>query len=312
MISSNLEEAISYLQSGLLVAIPTETVYGLAGNALNERAVAEIFQVKNRPYFDPLIVHLPGLEAVEKYVEYFPEKLRKIAEKCWPGPLTVLLPKNHLIPDLVTSGSSLCAFRVPDQPLTLALLKGLDFPVAAPSANPFGYVSPTTAQHVADQLAEKIPMILDGGSCFVGLESTIIGCENDELVVYRLGGLSVEDLELIAGESITKIKTSSSKPAAPGMLESHYAPKKKVVLVESWADCVVDSTVGFLFFGDAPFPALHQVNLSEKGDLLEAASKLFASLRALDRLPIEKIYTQLLPDNGLGRAINDRLKRASA
>jgi L-threonylcarbamoyladenylate synthase len=312
MISSNLEDAIALLKSGKLVAIPTETVYGLAGNALNERAVAEIFQVKNRPRFDPLIVHLPSIDAVEKYVISFPEKLKNIAKKCWPGPLTVLLPQNHLIPDLVTSGSDLCAFRVPNQTSTLALLESIDFPVAAPSANPFGYVSPTSAQHVADQLSDKIPLILDGGTCSVGLESTIIGIENEELVVYRLGGLSVEDLEIIAGEPISNIKTSSSKPAAPGMLESHYAPKKKVILVESWDDCLVDSSIGYLFFGDAPFESINQINLSETKDLLEAASTLFASLRALDQMPIDKIYTQLLPDIGLGRAINDRLKRASA
>jgi L-threonylcarbamoyladenylate synthase len=311
MISTSIEEAISQLKQGNLVAIPTETVYGLAANALDEKAVASIFAAKNRPHFDPLIVHCSSLEEVKKYSTEFPAPLLKLAQHFWPGPLTLLLPKQPFISDLVTAGSSRCAFRVPNHPLTLEVLKSLPFPLAAPSANPFGYVSPTTAEHVENQLGEAISMVLDGGPCSVGLESTIVGWENG-LVIYRLGGCTTEEIEKIAGVKISRVQTSSSQPAAPGMLDSHYAPKKKVVMVEDWNTTHCDCNQGFLFFGDQPFEAYHFRNLSEGGNAVEAAAQLFKFLRELDELPIEMIYTQLLPEAGLGRAINDRLKRASA
>jgi len=311
MISSSVELAVSQLLQGKLVGIPTETVYGLAGNAFDEKAVASIFSAKNRPHFDPLIVHCASLEEVQKYVTQFPAPLLNLAQHLWPGPLTVLLPKRTIISDLVTAGSTLCAFRVPQHPLTLEVLKSLPFPLAAPSANPFGYVSPTTAEHVENQLGETISMVLDGGPCSVGLESTIIGWD-EGLVVYRLGGCTTEEIEVIAGEKILRVQTSSSKPAAPGMLESHYAPKKKVVLVDDWSTALCDCNQGYLFFGMQPFEAYHFRNLSEASDPTEAASHLFKYLRELDELPIETIYTQILPEAGLGRAINDRLRRASA
>ncbi len=311
MISTSIEEAISQLKQGNLVAIPTETVYGLAANALDEKAVASIFAAKNRPHFDPLIVHCSSLNEVENYASEFPAPLRKLAENLWPGPLTVLLPKKNNISDLVTAGSSRCAFRVPNHPLTLEVLKSLPFPLAAPSANPFGYVSPTTAEHVENQLGEAISMVLDGGPCSVGLESTIVGWENG-LVIYRLGGCTTEEIEKMAGVKISRVQTSSSKPAAPGMLDSHYAPKKKVVMVEDWNTTHCDCNQGYLFFGSQPFEAYHFRNLSEDGNIVEAAAQLFKFLRELDELPIEMIYAQWLPEAGLGRAINDRLKRASA
>jgi L-threonylcarbamoyladenylate synthase len=194
-IETDIEKAKALLESGELVAIPTETVYGLAGNALNPDAVAKIFSVKNRPSFDPLIIHTDSLEKVRKFTLDIPAPLDRLAAHFWPGPLTLLLPKKPIVPDLVTSGLDTVAVRIPQHTLTLSLLEALDFPLAAPSANPFGYISPTTAAHVQDQLGDKIPYILDGGPSQVGLESTIVGLENGEVVVYRLGGLEVAAIE---------------------------------------------------------------------------------------------------------------------
>ncbi|MFZ4635519.1 MAG: L-threonylcarbamoyladenylate synthase, partial [Saprospiraceae bacterium] len=187
-IGSDLSRAVHLLNDGYLVGIPTETVYGLAGNALNPAAVASIFEAKNRPSFDPLIVHISDATELTRYALTLPEAARRLASLFWPGPLTLLLPRRAVIPDLVTSGLDRVALRVPAHEMALQLLQALDFPLAAPSANPFGYVSPTTAQHVVDQLGGRIPYVLDGGACAVGLESTIVGFEADGVVVYRLGG----------------------------------------------------------------------------------------------------------------------------
>jgi L-threonylcarbamoyladenylate synthase len=226
-IGKNLTKAKELLDQGDLVVIPTETVYGLAGNALNVKAVIKIFQVKNRPQFDPLIVHVTNLVQAKELVESFPAKAEKLASKFWPGPLTLLLKKKDIIPDLVTSGMDTVGIRCPDHPLTQSLLQSLSFPLAAPSANPFGYVSPTRPDHVNDQLGDQLKYILDGGECRVGLESTIIGFENDRAIIYRLGGLCIEDIENEIGKVEVQLN-SSSNPKAPGQLKSHYAPRKKV------------------------------------------------------------------------------------
>ena len=186
-IGKDIEKSAALLASGELVAIPTETVYGLAGNALDEKAVVQIFKSKNRPRFDPLIVHVAGIDQVYNYVESIPEELKALAEAFWPGPLTLLLTKKSIIPDLVTSGLGKVGVRVPNHALTLSLLERLDFPLAAPSANPFGYISPTSASHVQDHLGDKLAYILDGGHCEVGLESTIVGMEEGQVIIYRLG-----------------------------------------------------------------------------------------------------------------------------
>ena len=199
MIGNDLAQAKQLLAAGQLVAIPTETVYGLAGNALDEQAVLEIFRVKNRPAFDPLIVHTDSFERIADFVREIPEKALLLAQHLMPGALTLLLPKSDLIPDLVTSGLDRVAVRIPNHSLTRSLLSGLSFPLAAPSANPFGYISPTTAQHVEQQLGNQIPYILDGGPCEVGLESTIVGFENDEPIIYRKGGLAIETIERLVG-----------------------------------------------------------------------------------------------------------------
>jgi L-threonylcarbamoyladenylate synthase len=312
---SDLSYAKTLLENNELVAIPTETVYGLAANAFSEEAVVKIFQVKNRPAFDPLIVHTHSLAEIEKLVTHFPEKARRLAEVFLPGPLTLLLQKKDIIPDLVTSGLPSVAIRIPNHPLTLALLQSLDFPLAAPSANPFGYISPTTAQHVQDQLGDKIPYILDGGACSIGIESTIAGFENKQVTLYRLGGMSIESIESVIGK-VQFATHSSSRPATPGMLTSHYAPRKPVFL-QNLTDLIQTfgaENVGVLAFRKKipDLPEGNQLCLSPAGDFTEAARNLFAYLRRLDAMPVKVVFAELLPEENLGRAINDRLRRAAA
>ena len=229
MTGTDLVYAAELLKAGRLVAIPTETVYGLAGNAFDTVAVSDIFAVKHRPTFDPLIVHTWCLERMQALVGDFPPDAQRLAVDFLPGPLTLLLPKAEAIPDIVTAGSPLVAVRIPRHPLTLRLLEMLDFPLAAPSANPFGYISPTTAAHVERQLGDKIPYILDGGPCTVGLESTIVGFVDGRPVIYRKGGVSVEAIEAVVGKVAVR-PHSSSNPLAPGMLKSHYAPHTPILL----------------------------------------------------------------------------------
>ncbi len=314
-IGSNIAIAKQLLEKGELVAIPTETVYGLAGNALNEKSILEIFKVKDRPQFDPLIIHVANLEKAKELVDDFPEKAEKLATQFWPGPLTLLLKKKSHIPDLVTSGLDTVGVRCPNHDLTRSLLEQISFPLAAPSANPFGYISPTRPEHVNEQLGDKIKYILDGGECPVGIESTIVGFENELPMVYRLGGLSIEIIESMVGKVGLQLNTSSN-PLAPGQLKSHYAPRKKMKLGK--LDKLVKEhrshRVGILTFQRqvAMVDKNQQINLSEEGNLEEAAHKLFASLRALDKMDIDVILAEEVPDVGLGKAINDRLRRAAA
>lgn len=317
MQNTEIAIAAQWLTAGECVGIPTETVYGLAANALNPAAVVKIFQIKNRPAFDPLIVHIPDAEAAENYVTRIPPAARALMQAFWPGPLTLLLPRRDCIPDLVTSGLPNVGLRVPDHPLTLALLRTLPFPLAAPSANPFGYISPTTAQHVADQLGALVPFILDGGPCAIGVESTIVGFDaQDSPVVYRLGGLSVEMLEAVCGP-VRLLLNQSSNPAAPGMLAAHYAPRKPLLLgnIGLLLKGLDPQKTALLVFGPQEnLPAAgRKENLSPTGDLAEAARQIFALLRSLDSDPATTaIVAAPLPDYQLGRAINDRLRRAAA
>lgn len=311
-IGTDIETAAGFLQAGETVGLPTETVYGLAANALNTDAVLKIFTVKNRPHFDPLIVHVYHAAEISRYTTDFPDWAQKLATAFMPGPLTLLLPKNNTIPDLVTSGLERVAIRIPNHPLALRLLRQLSFPLAAPSANPFGYISPTTAQHVFDQLQGKIPYILDGGSTNVGVESTIIGYEDNSPVVYRLGGLAIEQIEAVAGKVRVQLNESSN-PQSPGMLKSHYAPRKKLHIIEHpvyHAGHTHTGAISFNTYVDG-IPTENQILLSPGGDLNEAAKNLFAAMRILDASDIEEIVAVKFPDTGLGRAINDRLKRAS-
>jgi L-threonylcarbamoyladenylate synthase len=303
--------AMDFLDRGLPVAVPTETVYGLAANALNPEAVLQLFLIKNRPSFDPLIVHCSSEEEVKKYVKDIPKWAVPLMKEFWPGPLTILFEKNKYIPDIVTSGLSKVAIRVPAHPLLQELLELVKFPLAAPSANPFGYVSPTTAGHVLDQLNGKIPCVLDGGACKVGVESTIIGEEDKELVIYRHGGVTQEAIEACLR---VQVRSSSEKVVAPGMLKSHYAPSKPLVIGRKKAYRFEPEHTGFIGFGTGMrmLPAENQFILSKHRDLAEAAMNLFKAIRSLDANPnVKVIVADEIPDHGLGKAINDRLGRAS-
>lgn len=316
VIGNDITLAKRLLDENRLVGIPTETVYGLAGNALNTDAVLEIFKVKQRPSFDPLIVHAANLDQIRSIVKEIPHQVALLAKELWPGPLTVLLKKKAEIPDLVTSGLDTVAVRIPRHPLTLSLLDSLEYPLAAPSANPFGYISPTKAVHVNEQLGNSIDYILDGGDCHIGVESTIISFEEKIPTILRLGGQPIEHLMQLLGE-VKVNEHSSSSPIAPGMLKSHYAPSKKLVL-NSQSDLLEQysaAEIGVLVFGEMhnEIPIINQFVLSDTGSVDEAAKNLFSAMRELDQKPdIRIIVADPIPNIGIGKAINDRLKRASA
>ena len=312
-LGTDINQAALILGEGGLVAIPTETVYGLAANALNRDAVARIFEAKNRPTFDPLIVHCANFEMVSRVVKHFPEPLKPLVEQFWPGPLTVVVDKSPEIPDLVTSGLPTVGIRIPNHPLTLNLLQKLDFPIAAPSANPFTYVSPTSAKHVAQQLGNKIDYILDGGVCSVGLESTIVRHKNDRIEVLRLGGLSIEEIQSVSPLPV-EIISGKDNVSVPGNFKKHYSNAKEIVIAHELPPLKHSLTQAWLFFSK-PENADQYTNcfyLTESDDLREAASNLFKVLRDLDQPGLEVIYAQWAPHKGLGLAINDRLTRASA
>ena len=314
ILDTQVFKAIEYLKQGELVAIPTETVYGLAANAYNENAVAKIFQAKNRPSFDPLIVHTHSLSEAVTFTQTITDETWKLAEIFCPGPITFIIKKNSKISDLVTSGHNTVGVRIPRHPLTQLLLESLDFPLAAPSANPFGFVSPTTAQHVEDQLGNKIPLVLDGGPATVGVESTIVDASQKEIKILRLGGLALEEIEETLGRKIDKVQTSSSKPNAPGMLTSHYSPGCPLILGPiKWDEFESENPIGLLYFGkkrNVPSNIL-TFALSETSNLEEAAQNLFKGLRFFAEQKVEKVFAEKLPEIGLGRAINDRLTRAA-
>ena len=313
-IGKDIEIAKKFLENNELVGIPTETVYGLAANALSEISIAKIFEVKNRPAFDPLIVHTHSLDSVYDFVTDIHPKLLKLAKAFWPGPLTLLLPKKNIIPYLLTSNLNRVGVRIPNHSMTLNLLKSLSFPLAAPSANPFGYISPSNAEHVNKQLGDKIQYILDGGACEVGIESTIIGEENNEIIIYRLGGLSTHEIENIVGKVNIELNESSN-PKAPGQLKSHYAPRVPLFIgnLKELEKNNSEKKIGALVFGNYDHSNKQIVvkNLSPKADLREAAVNLFNYLRAFDEMDIEIIIADYLPPINLGMAINDRLKRAA-
>jgi L-threonylcarbamoyladenylate synthase len=316
-IGTGVAVAAEWLRRGALIGIPTETVYGLAANAFDPEAVLRIFEVKRRPAFDPLIVHVHHADQLAELVTAVPDDARALMSHFWPGPLTLVLPKTMRVPDIVTSGLEAVAVRMPQHEMTLALLRSLDFPLAAPSANPFGYVSPTTAQHVVDQLGTSVPFVLDGGPCAVGLESTIIGWEGVDPVLYRPGGLALERIEAVIGA--VRLQVNQTKPAtrvlpvAPGMIESHYAPKKPLFQgdVKQLLARQSGRRVGVISLSRRFEGAVCEV-LSESGDLIEAARNLFAAMRRLDAAEIDCMLAEVFPEKGLGRAINDRLRRASA
>ncbi len=299
------------LTEGKLVAIPTETVYGLAANGLDETAVAGIFSAKNRPTFDPLILHVASIEQAQSLCTDWPEMADKLACAFWPGPLTLILPKASHVPDLTTSGQPTVGIRMPNNKLTLELLSTLPFPLAAPSANPFGYVSPTNAQHVADQLGDRIDYILDDGDCSVGIESTIIAIDNGAPKVLRLGGLSLERIADVLGVPVLEHLNQNSNPQAPGQLDQHYSPRCKLIALSSMQVADIDPSVSIIYFSKQEDQRGSDYYLSDSGDTNQAASKLFSILRRLDNDNQKIAYFEWAPNEGLGRAINDRLQRAA-
>ncbi|MBF8149900.1 threonylcarbamoyl-AMP synthase [Winogradskyella sp. F6397] len=319
IISKDISEAIRLLTAEDIVAIPTETVYGLAGNIYSEKAIKAIFETKKRPFFNPLIVHIPSIDELSNIVEHIPEKAQLLAEAFWPGPITLVLKKKAIIPDLITGGKDTVAVRVPNHPTTLELLRRLEFPLAAPSANPFSSISPTTAQHVDTYFKDTIKMVLDGGACTSGIESTIIGFENDEPIIYRLGSTAIEAIETVVGHIDIKNSVKSEIadiPDAPGMLARHYAPKTKTVLTDNVLETInryPNKRIGVLVFSSKIESASikTQIVLSKLGRLEEAASKLYNALHQLDTEHLDLIIAEEFPDFGLGKSINDRLTRAT-
>ncbi|MGD1980713.1 MAG: L-threonylcarbamoyladenylate synthase [Flavobacteriaceae bacterium] len=314
MITTDLELVIKSLKRGEIVSIPTETVYGLAGNALKEESVDLIFNLKKRPVFNPLIVHIPDVNFLDRVAENIPDPAILLANHFWPGPLTLILKKKASIPNRVTAGKDSVAVRVPNHPLTLELLKKLPFPLAAPSANPFGSISPTLAIHVYKYFGDKVPFILDGGSCKSGLESTIIGFENETPVLYRHGALALEKIKEVIGPVKELIKNDQN-PQAPGMLSKHYAPQTETIRSENMLETIANfpnKKIGVLSFQKIELSEeiTHQEILSEKGNLEEAARNLYAALHHLDQLQLELIVVPYFPNHGLGKTINDRLQRA--
>jgi L-threonylcarbamoyladenylate synthase len=302
-----IEVAAGAIRRGELVAFPTETVYGLGADAGNDRAVARIFEAKGRPRFNPLIVHFPGRAAIEPFA-LFGETAENLASRFWPGALTLVLPRRPgcRLSLLVSAGLDTVAVRVPAHDDARRLLRAAGDPVAAPSANRSGRLSPTTAQHVAEDLGDRVAVILDGGRCKIGLESTVLDVTGRTPMILRQGGLPQEEIEAALGTAVSMAGTEDGAPRSPGMLAIHYAPSLPV------RPGVMNARPGEALIGFGPGCPGAARNLSAAGDLVEAAANLFAYLHELDRPEYTGIAVAPIPDEGLGRAINDRLKRAAA
>jgi L-threonylcarbamoyladenylate synthase len=309
----NITQAAALIQKGGVVAFPTETVYGLGADAFNPRAVARIFEIKDRPSFDPLIVHIADFSDTGKLCSSVNALALKLMKEFWPGPLTLVLPKHKTVPDIVTAGLSTVAVRMPSHSVALRLIQLAGTPVAAPSANPFGFLSPTNAAHVAEQLGDKVDLILDSGQCSVGIESTILDLSGDVPALLRPGGIPIEEIEKVIGRTVLKGNEVVSKPMAPGQLPSHYSPCTPIKILDDDQFKPIGKA-GFLAFrtpkNDVSFCVVEV--LSPSGDLKEAAANFFSCLHRLDALKLDLIYAEPVPEIGLGRAIMDRLRRASA
>ncbi len=307
---SSIERAVRLLNKGDVVAFPTETVYGLGADALNPYAVAKIFEAKNRPHFDPLIVHIGRKEWIYDYTERVPLDALNLIEAFWPGPLTLILQKKTIIPDIVTAGLSTVAIRMPSHAVALKLIEAFHKPIAAPSANPFGYMSPTKVIHVARMLKGKIPMVLDGGDSVFGIESTIVSFQSHGVYIHRHGAISEEELSEYV--EITHGIQTDSVYRSPGELPYHYAPMKPLKIVHN-VDEVKTANSSFLAFREpATIPISRYMKvLSKTGDLKEAAAHFFSDLIELDREDIDIIYAERVPEAGIGKAIMERLRKAS-
>jgi len=314
-IGSDIDAAKRFLDNHEIVAIPTETVYGLAANAFKIEAIEKIFIAKKRPFNNPLIVHIGDLETLRELVKDIPLKAQMLIDHFFPGPLTILLPKKDIIPDIVTAGLSHIAVRMPSHPLARKLLQKLNYPLAAPSANVFGSISPINPTHVLKQLGGKIPYILDGGDCELGIESTIIGFEGTTPVIYRSGSIAKDRLENIIGP-VTVHKSKTTVLVAPGMLNHHYSPATPLYLTDDIAETMSrysQAEVGLITFSEYSkvLPIKQQIVLSFSANIDEAAHHLYAAMYTMDESKYKVIMVQRMPDRGVGQAINDRLHRAS-
>lgn len=311
-LQSSISTAAALIRQGAVVAFPTETVYGLGASALNAEAVARIFEIKGRPRFDPLIVHIAGLDQLSTVAAEIPGNARELIQRFWPGPLSIVLPKQTAIPDIVTAGLPTVAVRCPDHEVALRLIESAGVPIAAPSANVFGGISPTTAEHVRTQFGDRLSCILDAGPCRIGIESSVISFVDERPALLRHGGVSLEQItELIGPVAIAT--SEDAQPASPGQLSRHYAPSTPLDLIEGELPDPGSERVGLLTF-QAPrterdFAAVEI--LSVQGCMREAAANLFAALRRLDALALDRIIASAVPEVGLGRAIMDRLRRAA-
>ncbi len=321
----DIPAAAEILRQGGLLGIPTETVYGLGANALNEEAVKGIFEAKGRPQDNPLILHIPHVDWLERYCENVPQEAYLLAEKFWPGPLTMILPKKDIVPLRTTGGLSTVGVRMPDHPLTLELIRQADVPVAAPSGNTSGRPSPTKAEHMLEDMQGKIHGIFDGGACRVGVESTIVDLTVTPPRLLRPGGLSLEDLQSVLGEvavdkAVTEKMKEGEKPRAPGMKYRHYAPKAPVTVVcgdpQATARYIAehrqdgDGVICFTEFASLFEGHATQI-LGEVCDKHQQAQRVFDALRAFDSLPVAAIYAQCPDTAGLGLAVSNRLKKAA-
>ncbi|MFH1197454.1 MAG: L-threonylcarbamoyladenylate synthase [bacterium] len=309
----NIKEAAAIIKSGGLVAFPTETVYGLGADGLNPIAVAKIFEAKKRPAFNPLILHIYNIDWLKKLTVFNDERVYQLINKFWPGPLTLVLPKTDVVPDIVTSGNETVAVRMPDHPVALKLIEESGTPIAAPSANKFGHLSPTDAQHVAKSLGDKVDLILDGGKCTVGVESTILEVNESGIILLRPGGLSKEEIENEIDEIKLK-KKSAAKPNSPGQLPFHYSPNIPLFfLTVEKLHKYRNHKIGVLFFDTlhSDYEFTSGKVLSSTGNLKEAAANLFKYLHEFEKENVEVILVEPVPETGLGLAIMDRLRKAS-
>lgn len=310
--NESILEAARLLKSGGLVAFPTETVYGLGANALDARAVSQIFRTKDRPAFDPLIVHIPDFESLTIVSSDVSERVQRLTQAFWPGPLTIILPKAVCIPDLVTSGLPDVAVRMPAHPVALELIRSAGLPIAAPSANKFGKLSPTTAKHVQKQLPD-LPLILDGGPCEVGLESTVVRIEKDGFRILRHGAITREMLLNHLEESKAYQTVDPLPAASPGLMKSHYSPEKRLYIVGDHALPEDKTQAAYIGFGSLEGQSGYKLyrQLSPSGDLAEAAVNLFQVLHELEEAELEYIVAEPVPETGLGLAVMDRLRKAA-
>jgi len=314
VITNDLNQVKAALVNDDIIALPTETVYGLAANIYSRSAIEKVYKLKMRPANNPLIVHISKPSILNEVAKNIPSKALELANVFWPGPLTLILEKNDQIPDRITAGKKTVAVRIPNHPIALKLLNSLNFPLAAPSANPSGSISPTSAEHVSLYFKKELNFILDGGSCLHGLESTIIGFENNNPILYRLGAITIEKIEEIIGP--IKVKNQNdSDPSSPGMLSKHYSPKTQIQIIENICDAVKQNKtkkIGVLSLEKKSRldSQIYQEVLSPSGNIEEAAKNFYAALHRLDHMNLDLIVTSFFPDKGIGKTINDRLKRA--